>query len=640
MSLPRLLPLALALVAGVATAQTGTVAGRVLDAATGAPLPGATVALAGTSTGTAAGPAGAFTLIEVPVDTHTVRVSLIGYETVSQTVEVLEGERVVLEVELSEQTAELGTITVVSRRGGFVPTALSAGSKIGARPLDTPQSVSVITQDQLEVQDATTLAEALRYSPGIQSEVFGFEPRFTWLRIRGLDATQSGLFQDGLQLRNVSFAVDYNVEPYGMERIELLRGPASVLYGAGSPGGLVAFSSKRPTQVAQREATVEAGSFGRVQAQADVSGPIDPEGQFSYRLTGLVRSSGTQVEFLDNDRIFAAPALSWRPTPTTNWTVLGSFLFDDTGSSQALPIEITDDGNALADLSRGFYTGAPDDEQYDRAVLSASSLFEHTFGESLTVRQNTRYYSADLDDLVVYATGLEEGGRSISRSAYGRFGLLGGLALDNSVRYQADFGSVDATLLGGLDVQLIDVDLEQTFLFVAPSLDLLDPDYDQALPEVPTFANDEFSQSQTGAYLQGQFDVADRLIVSLNGRYDWATTETTNLLAETDAVSEQSDEAFTFRAGAIAKLPYGVAPYASYAESFLPQIGVDAEGNQFTPETGRQVEAGVKVQPPTWNGFFTVAVFDLARQGFLQFDPATFAQVQTGEVQSRGVELE
>lgn len=639
MRIPHLAALALAfLLASPALAQTGTIAGRVVDAATQEPLPGATVVLAGTTAGTATGPSGTFTLIEVPVDTHTVRVSLVGFEPVSRAVEVREGERVVLEVALSEQTAELGAISVVSRRGGFVPSSLSSASKIGAAPLETPQSVSVITQDQLEVQDATTLAEALRYTPGVQGEAWGFEPRFTWLKIRGFDATQTGLYRDGLQLRNVNYAVGYNVEPYGMERIEVLRGPASVLYGAGSPGGVVAFQSKRPTLVPQREATVEAGSFGRVQGQADVSGPIDAEGRLSYRLTGLVRQGGTQVEYVDNDRVFAAPALSWRPSQNTTWTVLGHAQFDDTGASQALPVEITEDADALAEVPVGFYTGAPGVDRYDRNMWSASSLFEHRFGGAVTVRQNARYYSADLDDVTVYATGLADDGRTLTRSLFGTFGSLDGLALDNNVRVETEAGAVDATLLAGLDVQLVDVGLEQTF-GGAPSLDLLAPDYDQSVAEAPTFANSTFDQSQTGVYLQGQFDVAERLVLSLNGRYDWARTESVNLLAD-GAVAEQDDEAFTWRAGAIVKLPYGVAPYASYAESFLPQIGLGADGAPFTPETGRQYEVGVKVQPPTVNAFVTLALFDLIREDFLQFDPTTFLQVQTGEVRSRGVEVE
>ena len=628
----------LAALALPALAQTGTLAGRVVDAETAEPLPGATVLLVGTTTGTSAGPAGHFTLAGVPVDAYTIRVSLVGYETATEAVRVYEGERVVLDVALSERASELGAISVVSRRGGFVPSELSSASKIGAAPLETPQSVSVITQDQLEVQDATTLAEALRYTPGVQGEAWGFEPRFTWLKVRGFDATQTGLYRDGLQLRNVNYAVGYNVEPYGVERIEVLRGPASVLYGAGSPGGVVAFQSKRPTPVAQREATVEAGSFGRLQAQADLAGPVPGAGALSYRLVGLARRSGTQVDFVENDRLFVAPALAWRPSPATTWTVLGHVQRDDTGASQALPIEGTLEANPLGEVPTAFYTGAPGTDRYDRDEWSASSLFEHRIGGTWTLRQNTRAYSSDLDDVTVYATGLMDDDRTVTRSVFGTLGRLDGLALDQSVRAEVEAGGVGATLLAGLDVQRLDVGLEQTF-GGAPSLDLFAPDYDQAVDDAPVFASSETDQSQTGLYLQGQFDVADRLVVSLNGRYDWARTETTNRLADGTA-TEQDDRAFTGRAGVVYKLPLGVAPYASYAQSFLPQVGLDADGRPFTPERGRQVEVGVKVQPPSVNAFATVALFDLRREDFLQFDPTTFLQVQTGAVRSRGVEVE
>ena len=633
-----LLGLALALLAAPSSAQTGTLAGRVTDAATGDPLPGATVQLVGTSTGAAADAGGRFTIAAVPVDTHAVRVSLIGYEPVTQTVAVYEGERVVLDVALSEQTTSLGAISVVSRRGGFVPAELTSASKLGARPIETPHSVSVITQDQLEVQDATTLAEALRYTPGVQGEAWGFEPRFTWIKVRGFDATQTGLYRDGLQLRNVNYAVGYNVEPYSMERVEVLRGPASVLYGAGSPGGVVAFSSKRPTLVAQRELAVEAGSFGRLQAQADLSGPVPGAGSLSYRLTGLVRDSDTQVEFVENDRLFLAPALTWRPGANTSWTVLGHVQRDDTGASQALPVEGTLEANALGAVPTDFYTGAPGTDRYDRNEWSASSLFEHRVGETWTLRQNARFYRSDLDDVTVYSTGLLDDDRTLTRSVFGTLGSLDGLAVDNQALARFTAGAVETTLLGGLDLQRLDVGLRQTF-GGAPSLDLFAPDYGQPVEEAPTFADTQTEQSQTGLYLQGQAKWADRLVLSLGGRYDWARTETANAMAD-GAVTAQDDRAFTGRAGVVYLSPIGVAPYASYAESFLPQVGLDADGQPFLPERGRQVEVGVKVQPSGVNGLVTVALFDLRRDDFLQFDPNTFLQVQTGGVRSRGVEVE
>ena len=247
----------LALLSTSALAQTGALAGRVVDAETAEPLPGAAVQLVGTATGASADAGGRFVIAAVPVDTHVVRVSLVGYEAVTQTVAVYEGERVVLDVALSEQTAALGAISVVSRRGGFVPAELTSASKLGARPIETPHSVSVITQDQLEVQDATTLAEALRYTPGVQGEAWGFEPRFTWIKVRGFDATQTGLYRDGLQLRNVNYAV-------GLQRRAVWdgagRGPPRAGIGAlrgrepGRGGRLLveAAHARRPARASRR----------------------------------------------------------------------------------------------------------------------------------------------------------------------------------------------------------------------------------------------------------------------------------------------------------------------------------------------------------------------------------------------------
>lgn len=618
-------------------AQSGTIAGRVVDAETGESLPGANVLILGTAVGTATDAAGHFVLRTVAVNTHSVRVSLLGYQTVTRTIEVLEGQRVVLDVALSEQAVDLGGITVVSRRGGFVPATLAAGSKIGAAPLETPQSVSIITQDQLEVQDANTLAEALRYTPGVQGEAWGFEPRFTWLKIRGFDATQTGLYRDGLQLRNVNYAVGYNVETYGMERVEVLRGPASVLYGAGSPGGLVSFSSKRPTQVAQREVGVEGGSFGRLQAQADLSGPFDAEGRFAYRLTGLYRSSETQVDFVDNDRVYVAPAFTWRPTAATQWTLLGHYQRDETGASQALPIEGTLEQSSAGEIPVNRYTGEPGVDGYLRAEHSVSSLFEHQIGRTWVLRQNTRYYNSTLDDVTVFTTGLESGGRTISRAVFGSYGALSGVSLDNQIRATFNRDGLATTLLGGLDYGFVDVSLRQTY-GGAPSLDIFDPEYGQPFDAPPVYADSEARQGQLGLYLQGQFKLLDRWVLSLNGRYDWARTENRDLLQQTRF--EQDDRAFTGRAGVVYLSPIGLAPYASYAESFLPAIGLDPDGQPFVPERGRQVEAGVKYQPSGWNSFLTLAFFSLTQENFLQYDPNSFAQVQTGEVRSRGVELE
>lgn len=218
---------------------------------------------------------------------------------------------------------------------GYVVREATSGTKADTPLIETPHSVSVITRDRLEAQGVTTLAEALRYTAGVEVESFGFEPRFTQLTIRGFDATTTGLYRDGLQLRNPAFAVSYNLEPYGVERIEILKGPVSILYGASDPGGLVNLVSERPTWEPRRVVAFEAGSFDRVEGKFDLSGPVGSGDVLAYRLTGLVRDSETQVDFIQDDRLFLAPAVTWRPRPGTTLTLLAHYQEDSTKSRHA-----------------------------------------------------------------------------------------------------------------------------------------------------------------------------------------------------------------------------------------------------------------------------------------------------------------
>ena len=199
----------------------------------------------------------------------------------------------------SQDSSNLPAVTVTadteaSAKGhvnGYVAKRSATGTKTDTPILETPQSISVVTADRAAAIGATTVKDALGYTPGVSTTVFGADSRYDWISIRGFDGYAPGFYLDGMPLRNNGNWGVWQIEPYGMERIEVLRGPASVLYGQASPGGVVNVVSKRPTTEPLREVQLQLGSNHRTQIAADFSGPIDAEGKLSYRLTAVGRDS-------------------------------------------------------------------------------------------------------------------------------------------------------------------------------------------------------------------------------------------------------------------------------------------------------------------------------------------------------------
>lgn len=516
-------------------------------------------------------------------------------------------------------------------------TNSSAASKTDTPLLETPQSVSVVTNAQMEAQNVNTLAETLRYTPGVQSETFGFEPRFTWIRIRGFDVTTTGLYQDGLKLINPGFAIGYSLEPYGAERVEVPRGPASVLYGQASPGGLVNYVSKRPSFDPFREIKFEAGTFDRLQGEWDFTGAVNDGQTLAYRLTGLVRGSETQVDYVPDDRIYIAPALTWQPSEQTSVTFLSHYQKDHTRASQRYPIEGTLEANPNGTIPTHRFTGEPGVDSYNREEFALGYSLQHRFNDALHFRQNARYYNNDVDDRTVYPTALLGDQRHVSRALFESFGKVEGFNLDNQLQFDVATGSIQHSLLAGVDYQHVDSQSIQTF-GAAPDLDIFTPIYGAGVAVAPVFKNAAVKQNQTGLYLQDQIKLDRHWRLLLGGRYDMAENESENRL--TGSRSTQSDDQATGRAGLVYVADNGLAPYFSYSQSFVPSLGTDANGNAFKPETGEQYEFGVKYQPQHYDSFISVAYFDLTRDNFLTTDPATFADVQRGQAHSDGVELE
>lgn len=532
---------------------------------------------------------------------------------------------------------------------GYVATRTATGSKTDTPIIEVPQTVNVVTADQIRAQGAQSVSEALRYTAGVRAETYGAASQFdSYTQIRGF---KGDLFLDGLRLPDGAATADWTtsvVEPYGLERIEVLKGPSSALYGQSGPGGLVNMVSKRPTATPYREIQIQTGSFGRLQGAFDLSGPIDPQGTFLYRLTGLARNSGTQTDFIDDDRLFIAPAFTWRPSADTTLTVMGQYLRERNGktSFNYLPTSGTLYPNPVnGRLPWNRYAGEPGFDRFDRDQGSIGYAFEHRFNDSLTFSQNLRYTQNDVFLRALNRNGeLLANNRTLNRAAFRIDAAARAFTLDNRLEAKFDTGPLKHTALLGLDYRN-EVSQYDVGRGPAPSIQIFNPIYGAPVADPGiNFQRKDAELRQLGFYAQDQIKL-DRWIATFSGRYDIAETQTRTqtLTTNTMARTSTTDRAFSGRAGLSYVFDNGIAPYVSVSTSFQPTAATDFFGAAFKPLTSRQYEAGVKYQPSGINASLTAAVFDIRQENTLTGDPNPahpFAQVQLGEVSVRGFDVE
>ncbi|WP_042446216.1 TonB-dependent siderophore receptor [Azospirillum sp. B510] len=522
--------------------------------------------------------------------------------------------------------------TALSPVTGYVANQQATGTKTDTPLIETPQSISVIPADQIRDQNAQTLNQVVRYTAGVTAETRGaVATRYDQLKVRGFDAD---IYLNGLKLQSLYYTTS-QIDPYLLERAEVLKGPTSVLYGQSPAGGLINQVSKRPTATALNEVGIEYGTDNHWRGTADFSGPIDKDGKFLYRLTAVGLSEDGQIRMTENQRIAVAPSVTWRPDAETSLTLLGFYQHDPKGNSYGgIPAQGTVLPNPLGRIPVDFYDGDPNFEKFDRRQASLGYAFDKRLSDVWTVRLNGRWLNAKVAYDSLYANGLSSDNRSLFRGIATSREEMNAYAFDNQIEGRFSTGPVRHTLLAGIDHQRLDGHYTAGF-GAAPSIDVFNPVYGIAVTRPPT-SRTEIDGRQTGVYLQDQLRLGG-FILTVAGRRDWAKTTSTT----SGGGSTQSDQAWTGRAGLTYVFENGLAPYVSYAESFTPSSGVNFSGAPFKPEKGTQYEVGVKYQPPGLNSLFTAALFDLTRSNLLTRDPAHPGfSVQSGEARSRGVELE
>lgn len=537
--------------------------------------------------------------------------------------------------------------------------------------IDSPQTISIVSREEIELRASPTVADALAYTAGVQSEPSGIDSRVDEVSVRGFGAggfSSNNNFVDGLRLPSGGQWTRTSFDPFALQQIEVLKGPSGALYGQTAPGGIVNLTTKRPTEQSHGEFFLQTAGFtdlGNWQGQAsgDVSGKLTKDGAVSGRIVAVARYGGTQVNDVSVGRYYVSPSLTWKFAPHSSWTLLGQYQRDAGGSTfQFLPKTGTLVASKGRRIANDANIGEPDWDTFDRTQALAGSFLEHRFSRFLTVRNNLRYtyldnlYRATVlsgDTLAACPPTLKGcvAGETVNRRAVEGRGRSQGVAMDTQLEGHVRTGPVQHTLLAGTDFFYTSWESSRDLAnpaLVLPMLDIFDPvsrgaaGYERGLrPQVYSATE----SSQKGVYFQDQLKY-ERLRVTIGGRQDWAEDDTLNILTRKRYVTDSNK--FTWRAGAVYLLDFGLAPYFSYATSFLPLVSdpsTSLDGKPFKPTTGDQYEAGLRYQYGK-SIYVTFGGYQITQQNMTTVSPGgeqcgtTTCLVQTSEGRVRGLELE
>lgn len=525
---------------------------------------------------------------------------------------------------------------------GYRAERSASASKMDLPRVETPQTVSVIGAPQMRDQAVASVNEAVRYTAGVRAYDHGITDDD--VAVRGFYLTGTGLYRDGMRLIQNGFMS--NLEPYGLERLEVVHGPAAVMYGQSAPGGLINAVTKRPRAGMRQEVGVELGSHDRRQLTADIGGALNSSGTVLGRLTVLKREAGTQWRYLDDDRTYIAPALSL-VGDRTRLTLLAQYQ-ESRGGFITPYYRITPFGPSAADIN----VNGPG-SFHEKRGATLGYLFEHSFNDALTLRHNLRYLDGKNTRHEMRNRGLAPDKRSITRLAMVRPDAEKTWVADTQLEARFNTGALKHQLVGGVDLYRSTLDWRiHSLNGRVANLDLIEPQYiEPAWGD--TFLSDRAlaKNAQVGFYLQDQIKFDERWVLSLGLRRDRARIDTTyDARATATAPFSQTrmrrtDSATTGRAGLVYLAPNGLAPYLSYSTAFQPPLSTstdrDADGRPYQPETARQWEAGLRYAPTDAGYMLSAAVFDLRKQNVRTpnaLDPRR--ETQTGEVRSRGLELQ
>lgn len=556
---------------------------------------------------------------------------------------------------------EAKTLDTVHVNAYRTTTHTSGATKTDTSIAETAQSVSVIAREELDARGVQNLNEAMRYVAGVSLESSGIDNRVDDFRIRGFDAGSwsNNVTVDGMRAPQGSQWNRTMVDSWNLDRVEVLKGPAAVMYGQVAPGGMVNQVSKTPQPDQDQVLRVGVDGNGQYNTAFDV-GTGTRDNRHLLRLVGLYRDGDTQIDHTDQQHWFLAPSYTFQIAEKTRLTLLGLYQRDDGGSTyQFLPMAGTLIATPYGRMKNTTFIGEPDWNTFDRTIWTAGYLIEHAFGNGWTLSQSARRTNVESVFRSVITLGpLNADGRTQNRRATWGEGDSKGDTIDTRLTGKFSTGAAEHTLLFGVDWQKADWQGARGAMVNPLPIDIFKPVYTHYVPVTTSITYTGGINRQTGAYLQDQIALG-KWRFTLGGRYDW-TKDDTFTQAYTVATGRYGaytptlvkDEAFSGNAGVLYVTDNGFTPYLSYSESFQPSgsSNLSFDRTPFDPVTGQQWEAGVKYQPAGFDGLLTLSAYDLRQQNILTNDPlhpvgcgatgASQCQLQDGEGRVRGIELE
>ncbi|MEH1827090.1 MAG: TonB-dependent siderophore receptor [Nostoc sp.] len=592
-------------------------------------------------------------VIIAPVDGNTLRLTVTG-ETAVPVVELFDSqtEGLVFGVTPTATTAQHPTpsqqtpenqpdieleVTAPSNTGYRVPDS-TTGTRTPTPNRDIPQTVQVVPRAVIEDQADKRVGDVLRnLGIGLNGESRLGET----VIIRGFDVEASNTLRDGLRDNISTFiGATFQNDLANIERVEVLKGPASVLYGNGSPGGLYNLITKQPLNTPYYSIQGNVGSYSLYQSSIDFSGPVTPDKKLLYRLNADYENSSSYINNINSERAFFAPVISWQPSQNTKLTVSGEYLSSQ--QLEFLPLGLPARGTVLPNpngkIPPNTYVGDPTQDKVNVTEGRVGYKFEHNFSDKWSLYNSFSYAFVDRPDTtVIGVTGLQADNRTLNRyyQTWDPF-TISNFSQDTHAIGKFNTFGLEHQLIVGIDWYQRIISPYGFTIRTFPSIDIYNPVYGRTPGNITSTLKRKLNNNQLGVYVQDQLALADNLKLVLGGRQDFA--EQRDVI--NSRVSDQSDSAFSPRVGIVYQPIPPVSLYASYSSSFDQSLGIDVNGNTFVPTRGTQYEVGVKSDFLNNKLSATLALYQLTQSNITTIDPNnTNFSIQVGEQRSRGVEL-